>query len=124
MKWIFQLFFSKSFERKFHAELDKVLAEKDSADEYIRELTENYVTIIKSITPDYQKITIDRTDFKKIRIDGKMYDLDYVISHRQSKLLECLSAIDALFADLSAEGMKLEDSINQTEVNLNQKRKS
>lgn len=32
MKWIFQLFFSKSFEDKFHAELDKVLAEKDSAE--------------------------------------------------------------------------------------------
>ena len=60
---------------------------------------------------------------KVITNDGKMYDLDCMISRRQSKLLECLSAIDALFADLSAEGMKLEDSINQTEVKLNQKKR-
>ena len=124
MKWIFKLFFSKSFEDKFNAEPDKVLAEKDSAEEYIRELTENYVTIIKSIVPDYQKITIDKTDFKKIRIDGKIYDLDCMISHRQPKLLECLSAIDALFADLSADGMELENCINQTETKLNQRKRN
>lgn len=119
MKWIFQLFFSKSFEDKFHAELDKVLAEKDSAEEYIRELTENYVTIIKSITPDYQKITIDRTDFKKIRIDDKIYDLDLCISHNQTELYEHLCAIDALFADALSFGIDDETCCRQIEDRLN-----
>ncbi|MBQ8495936.1 MAG: hypothetical protein IJ489_00570 [Clostridia bacterium] len=124
MSNFFKLFFSKSFEGKFNEELDKVLVEKDSVEEYIQELTENYATMIKSIAPDYQKIMIDRTDFKKIKIDGKIYDLDCGISRRQPKLLECLSAIDALFADLLADGMELEDCINQTEAKLNQMKRN
>ena len=120
MSNLFKLFFSKSFESKFNQELDKVLAEKDSAEESILELAHNYAIIIKLISPDYQKVTIDRTDCKKIRIDGKIYDLECLKIHRSKTLFECLSAIDALFSDLSADGMELEPCIHQIEAKLNQ----
>ena len=125
MNKFFDLFLSKKFEERFEKELDNVLNKsEDSLESYIEELAEHYTAIINKIAPAHHKVTIDPTNIRNLQIDGKTYDLDLCISHNQTKLHEHLCAIDALFADLSAEGMKLEDSINQTEVKLNQKKRN
>ena len=117
---LFELLFSKNFEEKIDNELDKVLAESDiSTKETINELAEHYLQIIRSIASSYRKIVIDRTDFRQIKIDGRPYDLDAQISHNKAALSEHLSAIDALFSDLAAEGADLKDCIFEIESKLN-----
>ena len=119
---LFELLFSKDFEEKFDQELDKVLSARDgSVEETMSDLAEHYLQIIRSITSGYRKIVIDKTDFRQIRIDHKSYDLDAFISHSQAALSEHLSAIDALFADLAAEGVDLEQCILEIEGKLNSK---
>ena len=118
----FELFFSKDFEEKFNQELDKVLSERDgSIEEAISDIAEHYLQMARFITPDYCEITIDRTDFRQIKIDNKSYDLNVVIPHNQAKFTEHLLAIDALFSDLTAEGVDLEKCIFEIESKLNSK---
>ncbi|MBP3936936.1 MAG: hypothetical protein IK954_05065 [Clostridia bacterium] len=118
----FELFFSKDFEEKFNQELDKILSERDgSTEETISDITEHYLQIIRSITSGYQRIIIDKTDFRQIKIDHKSYDLDALISHNQAALSEHLSAIDALFSDLATEDADLEKCIFEIESKLNSK---
>lgn len=120
MAHLFELLFSKDFEERINNELDKVLAESDtSIEETISAIAEHYLQIARFITSGYRKIVIDRTDFRQIKIDGKSYNLDTVISHSQAALLEHLLAIDALFSDLASEDADLEKCIFTIESKLN-----
>lgn len=119
---LFKLLFGKGFEEKINNELDKVLAESDAyTKETISDIAKHYLQMARFITPDYCEITIDRTDFRQIKIDNKSYDLNAVISHSQRELSEHLLAIDALFSDLTAEGVDLEKCIFEIESKLNSK---
>ena len=117
----FELFFSKDFEEKFNTALDTVLAEREASPEKtIDEIVKHYLSIVNFITSDYRKITINKTDFRRIKIDTEFYDLDAVIPHRQTTLNEHLLAIDALWSDLISEGLDPEKCISDIERKLNE----
>lgn len=116
---LFDFFFSKKFEEQFENALDHVLNEqKDSLESYIKELAEHYTAVINEIAPTCHKVTIDPENIRMLRIDGKAYDLDFCISHRQSELYEHLSAIDALFADVLSMGIDLATCCRKVENHL------
>ena len=118
----FKFLFSKDFEDKFNNALDTVLDESDaSAEKIIDEIVEHYLPIAMFVASDYAKIKIDTTNFRQIKIDDKFYDLDALISHRQSALYEHLLAIDALFSDLISQGEDLKKCISAIENKLNGK---
>ena len=122
MNNFFKLLFDADFEEKVNNQLDKALFENNiSIAETISEIAEHYSQITSLIVSDYRRIIIDRTDFRQIKIDGKSYDLDNVISHSQTKFTEHLLAIDALFSDLIMQDANLEECIIEIEAMLNKK---
>ena len=116
---IFDSFFGEGAEDKFNAALDKILSKKVSNEDIINKIADYYLQIANILVSDYSSIKLDAFNFRQIKIDGKVYDLDALISHNQTDLTEILGSVDALFSDLISRGEKLKQCISEIEKKLN-----
>ena len=116
---IFDSLFGEGAEDKFNTALDKILSEKCSSEDIINEIADYYLQIANNLVSNYSKIKLDAFNSRQIKIDGKVYDLDTLISHSQTDLTEILGSVDALFSDLISRGEKLKQCISEIEKKLN-----
>ena len=118
MKDFFNIFFDPKFGDKVEEELEKLLEEDCTCDNLIDEIADHYMALIRLLPHSYDRVSLDKSDYRKVIFDDKSYDLENTVAHSKVNK-EHFMAIDALIADLVTKGNDIENCIAQIEAKLN-----
>ena len=118
MKDFFNIFFDPKFGDKVEKELEKFLDEDCACDDLVDEIADHYMALIRLLPHGYNRVSLDKSDYRKVILDEESYDLENTVAHNEVNK-EHFRAIEALIADLVTKGNDIENCIAQIEAKLN-----